>query len=127
MDCRRSRYLEVPGTGGEFDSGARQVVARGRVQEPSSPHAEASGSHATAPRRKAALTAPRADHRSLSLVGADRCSEPLHSFLICSLVREYVARTSEGEHSVALYLSPNLNTLAGAPSGETKDEQQPRN
>jgi hypothetical protein len=37
-----------------------------------------------------------------------------------------MARASEGEHSVALELSPDLNALTGASSGKTEYEQQPR-
>src|ERR1700730_7360042 len=63
---------------------------------------------------------------ALPFVGADRRGEPLHSFLIHSRIGKNVARASEGKHSVALEPSPDLNTLTGAPSGKTEDEQQPR-
>ena len=67
------------------------------------------------------------NNRRLSFIAANSGGEPLHSFLICGGIGKNITGASEGEHSVALELSPNLNTLAGAPGREAKDEQQPRN
>ena len=61
--------------------------------------------------------------RGLSSVSTDRCGKPLHSLLIDGGIGKNITRASQRKHSVALELSPNLNTLAGAPSGETEHEQ----
>src|SRR5258708_1547023 len=59
------------------------------------------------------------------LYSADRGGEPLHPFLIDGVIGKNVTGTSQREHSVALNLSPSLHPLAGAPSREAEDEQQP--